>query len=132
MNFIVENSNSNYKDTVLKIISDRKKEIFNFFNEEEIDLAFNIYIYDSIENLVDGLRKRGFDNDPDYMCACHKDEDNSLNFFEPKNNPSEKEWSKDEYETKSETKDLIEKNTKRDPQNCCYTIHEGLRYLITA
>ena len=33
------------------------------------------------------------------MCACFKDEDNSLNFFEPKNNPSENEWSKEEYET---------------------------------
>lgn len=98
MRFILENNNSNYKDTVLKIINDRKKEIFEFFNEEEVDLAFNIYIYDSIENLVDGLRKRGFDKDPDYMCACVKDRDKSLNFFEPKDNPSEKEWSKDEYE----------------------------------
>ena len=40
---------------------------------------------------------RGFDKDPDYMCACHKDEDNSLNFFEPKDNPNENDWSKEEY-----------------------------------
>ena len=98
MRFIVENSNSNYKDTVLKIINDRKKEIFDFFNTDVIDLPFDIYIYDSIENLVDGMKKRGYENDPDYMCACHKDEDNSLNYFEPKDNPSSKEWSKDEYE----------------------------------
>ena len=40
---------------------------------------------------------RGFDKNPDYMCACHKDEDNSLNFFEPKDNPNENDWSKEEY-----------------------------------
>ena len=55
--------------------------------------------YDSIKELVNGLRKRGFKKDPDYMCACHKDEDNSLNFFEPKDNPGENEWSKEEYES---------------------------------
>ena len=97
MKFIVENSNSNYKSVILDIIESRKKEIFEFFNSDIIDLPFNIYIYDSIESLVDGLRKRGFDKDPDYMCACHKDEDNSLNFFEPKDNPSSNEWSKEEY-----------------------------------
>lgn len=43
------------------------------------------------------MRSRGFKDAPDYMCACHKDEDNSLNFFEPKDNPSENEWSKEEY-----------------------------------
>ena len=32
------------------------------------------------------------------MCACHKDEDNSLNFFEPKDNSNENEWSKEEYD----------------------------------
>jgi hypothetical protein len=80
------------------IINNRKKEIFNFFNNEEIELPINIYIYDSIEELVKGLKQRGFKNDPDYMCACHKDEDNSLNFFEPKDNPNENEWSKEEYE----------------------------------
>ena len=97
MKFIVENSDSNYKSVILDIIESRKKEIFDFFNSDIIDLPFNIYIYDSIESLVDGLRKRGFDKDPDYMCACHKDEDNSLNFFEPKDNPSSNEWSKEEY-----------------------------------
>ncbi|MBQ3306554.1 MAG: hypothetical protein IJG68_00015 [Bacilli bacterium] len=45
------------------------------------------------------MRKRGFKNGPDYMCACHKDEDNSLNFFEPKDNPSENDWSKEEYKS---------------------------------
>ena len=97
MKYIVENKKSNYKDVVDKIINDRKKEIFNFFNVEDMELPFNIYIYDSIEELVNGLAKRGFKKDPDYMCACHKDEDNSLNYFEPKDNPGDNEWSKEEY-----------------------------------
>ena len=98
MRYIVQNNNSNYSQTIDTIISNRKSEIFSFFNSEEIELPFNIYIYDTIEQLVNGLQERGFKNDPDYMCACHKDEDNSLNFFEPKDNPNDNEWSKDEYE----------------------------------
>ena len=98
MNYIVQNKSSSYKDVIDNIISNKKKEIFNFFNSEEIDLQFNIYIYDSIEELAKGLKDRGFKDDPDYMCACHKDEDNSLNFFEPKDNPSDNEWSKEEYQ----------------------------------
>ena len=98
MRYIIQNSNSNYSQTIDTIINNRKNEIFLFFNSKAIDLSFNIYIYDSVENLVKGLKQRGFKNDPDYMCACHKDEDNSLNFFEPKDIPNENEWSKDEYE----------------------------------
>ena len=97
MRYIVQNKDSNYIQTINDIINDRKNNIFLFFNSKEVDLTFNIYVYDSIEELVNGLRKRGFKNFPDYMCACHKDEDNSLNFFEPKDNPSENEWSKEEY-----------------------------------
>ena len=97
MKYITQNNNSNYRSVIDSIINSRKKEIFDFFNRKEIELPFNIYIYDSIEELVSGLLKRGFKNNPDYMCACHKDEDNSLNFFEPKDNPSENEWSKEEY-----------------------------------
>ena len=51
MNYIVHNKSSSYKDVIDNIISNKKKEIFNFFNREEIDLQFNIYIYDSIEEL---------------------------------------------------------------------------------
>ena len=97
MIYIVQNNDSNYYQVINEIINSRKKEIFSFFNSEEIELLFNIYVYNSIEDLVNGLRQRGFDKDPDYMCACHKDEDNSLNFFEPKDNPSDTEWSKEEY-----------------------------------
>ena len=97
MRYIVQNKDSNYIQTINDIINDRKNNIFLFFNSKEVALTFNIYVYDSIEELVNGLRKRGFKDFPDYMCACHKDEDNSLNFFEPKDNPSENEWSKEEY-----------------------------------
>ena len=97
MKFIKENTNSNYDLVIEKIINERKNEIFDFFGSDEIDLPFNIYIYDSIESLVKGMKDRGFRDDPDYMCACHKDEDNSLNYFEPKENPSSNEFSKEEY-----------------------------------
>ena len=97
MRYIVQNDNSDYKNVIDSIINNKKKEIFSFFNSDEFELSFNIYIYDSIEELVNGLKKRGFKDDPDYMCACHKDEDNSLNFFEPKDIPNSDEWSKEEY-----------------------------------
>lgn len=97
MKYIMQNSDSNYRQVIDTIINNRKKEIFDFFNCREIELPFHIYIYDSIEELVNGLRERGFKKEPDYICACHKDEDNSLNFFEPKDNPNENEWSKEEY-----------------------------------
>jgi len=90
-------SNSNYKYEIESIVNNRKNEIFKFFDKEEVELSTTVYIYDSIESLVKGLRDRGFSKDPDYMCACFKDEDNSLNFFEPKDNPSADEWSKEEY-----------------------------------
>ena len=97
MKYKIQNNLSNYNQVIDSIINDRKKEIFSFFNSEEIDLPVTIYVYNSIEELVNGMRDRGFKNDPDYMCACQKDEDNSLNFFEPKDNPSNDEWSKEEY-----------------------------------
>lgn len=98
MRYIIQNSSSNYGQIIDDIIDRRKGEIFAFFNSEEVELPFDIYVYDSIGQLVDGLKKRGFKNAPDYMCACHKDEDNSLNFFEPSNDSFNNEWSKTEYE----------------------------------
>lgn len=97
MKYFIQNTKSTYENTIDEIIQNRKKEIFAFFNSEEKELPFNVYVYDSIESLVKGLRMRGFENDPDYMCACLKDSDCSLNFFEPKDNPTESEWSKEEY-----------------------------------
>ena len=98
MNYYIENSKSNYNDVVDKIINDRQDKIFDFFDTPITKLDCNIYIYDSIELLVNGLKKKGFTKDLDYMCACFKDEDNSVNFFEPKDNFSNNEWSKEEYE----------------------------------
>ena len=97
MKYIIQNSNSDYVKEIESIIDSRKKEIFSFFNSEEIDLPITVYLYNSIEDLVNGLRERGYKNDPDYMCACQKDEDNSINYFEPKDNPNDDEWSKEEY-----------------------------------
>lgn len=99
MKYNSQNKKSSYYKDIDMIVHLRGKEIFDFFNSPEINLKTKVYIYNDIESLVSGLKKRGFAKDPDYMCACFKDEDNSLNFFEPKNNPSENEWSKEEYET---------------------------------
>lgn len=97
--YICTNRNPLYKDHVEMILEQKKKQILDFFNvSNNIPLSINVYIYDTIEDLVSGLRARGFSDMPDYMCACQKDEDNSINYFEPKDNPSENEWSKDEYD----------------------------------
>lgn len=99
MTYKIENSKSDYSKEISRIINSRKNEIFEYFGKSVDELPFIIYIYDNIESLVSGLKKRGFDKDPDYMCACFKDKDKSLNFFEPKDNPNENEWSKEEYES---------------------------------
>lgn len=98
MEYITESASSNYKDEVNKIINNKLNIILKFFEVEDIKLDTKVYIYNTIESLKENLIKRGFDKDPDYMCACFKDEDNSINLFEPKDNPSNTEWSKDEYE----------------------------------
>lgn len=96
--YICTNRNENYQIEVEKILTSRKQEILNFFNvEDNGQFNFNIYIYNTIDDLVTGMKSRGFKNMPNYMCACYKDEDNSLNFFEPNDNPNENEWSKEEY-----------------------------------
>ena len=97
INYIVENEKSNYKDEINNIILSNKRDVFDFFNSPDLDLSFNVYVYKDIDSLVKGLKERGFNNIPSYMCACQKDEDNSLNFFEPKDNPNRNEWSKEEY-----------------------------------
>lgn len=97
INYIVENEKSNYKDEINNIILSNKEDVFDFFNSLDLELSFNVYVYKDIDSLVKGLKERGFNNIPSYMCACQKDEDNSLNFFEPKDNPNRNEWSKEEY-----------------------------------
>ena len=94
--YICTNRNKNYQNEVEKILVSRKQEILDFFGvKDNGQFNFNIYIYNTIDDLVNGMKNRGFDSMPDYMCACHKEEDNSLNFFEPKDNPKENEWSKE-------------------------------------
>lgn len=96
--YICSNRNENYQTEVEKVLISRKQEILDFFNvEDNGQFNFNIYIYNTIDDLVNGMKSRGFPNMPNYMCACYKDEDNSLNFFEPNDNPDENEWSKEEY-----------------------------------
>lgn len=97
INYIVENEKSNYKDEINNIILSNKEDVFDFFNSPDLELSFNVYVYKDIDSLVKGLKERGFNNIPSYMCACQRDEDNSLNFFEPKDNPNRNEWSKEEY-----------------------------------
>lgn len=97
--YICTNRNPLYKEHVKMILEQKKKQILNFFNaSENFPLTFNVYIYDTIEDLVSGLRARGFSDMPDHMCACQKDEDNSINYFEPKDNPNDNEWNKDDYD----------------------------------
>ncbi len=98
MKYIIQNKKSNYYQEITKIIKTKAKEIFQFFNSKEVPLTTTIYIYNDIASLVQGLKERGYLQNPDYMCACFKDEDNSLNFFEPKEKPNDNEWSKEEYE----------------------------------
>lgn len=93
----MQNKNSTYSNEIIKLINEKSKEVFEFFNSEIIDFPCTVYVYDSIESLVNGLKIRGFKDLPDYMCACQKDEDNSINYFEPKDNPNSDEWSKEEY-----------------------------------
>ena len=71
--YICTNRNPLYKDHVEMILEQKKKQILDFFNiSGSIPLSFNVYIYDTIEDLVSGLRARGFSDMPDYMCACQK------------------------------------------------------------
>ena len=97
MKFYCFNRNKNYRKEIESIINCKKNEIFSFFGKSLENLDFDIYIYDTIEDLIDNMKNRGFKNIPPYMCACQRDEDNSINFFEPKDNPGSNEWSKEEY-----------------------------------
>lgn len=97
--YICTNRSSDYKDHIEQVIQQSKKTILDFFETKD-DGKFNytIYVYDTIEELIAGLKERGFKDFPDYMCACFKDEDKSLNFYEPVEEFSENEWSKEEYD----------------------------------
>ena len=95
--YITTNRTMDYRDRIASIINKSKKTIFDFFEKEQEKTNFNIYIYDANKELVKGLQTRGFKKDPPHMCACFKDEDNSLNFYEPVDE-SDTEWTKVEYD----------------------------------
>lgn len=79
--YFCTNRNKDYQNKVENILASRKQEILEFFEVSDMgQFNFNIYIYDTIEALVRGLKNRGFNDMPDYMCACQKDEDN-FEFF---------------------------------------------------
>lgn len=98
-NFVLKNRNKEYSERVRNILELKSKEIFSFFEtSDNDDYKVNVYIYDTIEELTQSMKERGFKNMPSYMCACYKDEDNSINLFEPKDNPDSNEWDKDSYD----------------------------------
>lgn len=93
------NRTKEYQGEVKRILEETRPNILNFFEvDPTTELSFQVYLYDTIEELRQGLLDRGFPKDPEHMCACQKDKDVSLNFFEPKDCPGENEWSKKEYE----------------------------------
>ena len=93
------NRTSSYKDRIESVIQKKKGEVFDFFEvDNNQELNFNIYVYNSVSDLVLGMKNRGFSEMPDYMCACQKDEDNSINFYEPSDEYLENDWCKDEYD----------------------------------
>lgn len=97
--YICTNRNHNYQQQVESIINKTKPYILDFFETKDNgQFKFLVYIYDTIDELVKGMKERGFKDMPSYMCACHKDEDNSLNYYEPSDTPSKNELSKEEYE----------------------------------
>lgn len=98
-NFLYYNpQHLDYVQHVDLVLERRKKEILDFFNETK-EIKFNVYLYDTIEELREKLTERGFKDIPSYMSACMKDEDNSINLFIPKENPSQTEWNREEYDT---------------------------------
>lgn len=97
--YICSNRGRTYKKRIERIIQENKPKILDFFGvKDNGEFNYKIYIYDNIESLKLGLYARGFKDSPEYMCACFKDEDCSLNFFEPVDEAIENEWTKDEYD----------------------------------
>ena len=96
MNYVCKNNTKDYITEIDNIIKNRQNEILNFFDKTDLELKCTIYIYNSKKDLIEDLNKRGIGKFPDYMYACFKDEDNSLNFYEPPEE-SKDDWTKEEY-----------------------------------
>ncbi len=96
--------NKEYSFYVDKVLERSKIEIFNWFGKETPNIKIKTFIYKDIPSLVEGLRKRGHINYPDYMVACMIDEDQeksierSINLFEPQvDEPDPNKYSRKEY-----------------------------------
>lgn len=97
--YICTDNTAKYVERVETIICDTKDFILDFFEvKDEGQFNYSIYIYDTIEDLRTALKTRGVKNFPHNACSYFKDDDQSLNFFQPKDNPEKDEWSKDEYD----------------------------------
>lgn len=95
-NYYFKNRSIDFSNYIKEELDKKRKEILQFFEVEDNDeYIFNVYVYDTQEELVQGLLDRGFSKDPDHMCACSKDEDHSLNYFEPLDNSDG--WTKLDY-----------------------------------
>ena len=103
--YICTNRNRYYKDEVEKELNIRKKEILNFFLvKDNGTFNFNIYIYDTVEELHIELRKKGIIcNDISYQS----NKDNSLYFVEPNDNMKEEYKNNIFYEEFKEIEHLI-------------------------
>ena len=103
--YICTNRNRYYKDEVEKELNIRKKEILNFFLvKDNGTFDFNIYIYDTVEELHIELRKKGIIcNDISYQS----NKDNSLYFVEPNDNMKEEYKNNIFYEEFKEIEHLI-------------------------
>lgn len=103
-NIIAIDTTKEYSSHVDKVLERSKREIFAWFEKPSYDCKVKVFIYKDISALVEGLKKRGHTNYPEYMCACMIDEEEeknitrNINIYEPSPNPSEKEYSKKEYD----------------------------------
>lgn len=97
--YVCTEKTEKYVNRIEAVIRESKASILDFFNaKDEGQFNYRIYVYETIEDLRKGLEERGFKNNPEHLCACFKDEDQSLNFFEPKENNAPNEWDKNEYD----------------------------------
>lgn len=103
-NLIAIDTSKEYSFHVDKWLEKSKREIFTWFERPEEDCKVKVFIYKDIPSLVEGLKKRGYADFPDYMCACMLDEEpetkrtRSINIYEPASNPNPEEYSKKEYD----------------------------------
>jgi len=82
VHFIVDESKDGYDKEIADILNLKEKDVLSFFNKSN-KINFNVFLYSDKQRLIDGLKKRGLGEFPDYMCACSPDGDDSINLYEP-------------------------------------------------